>query len=108
MRNLKKGENDFATLFPLVAEEWDTEQNDLSPSEVTAYCHYKAKWICRKCGYHWLAAVSSRSKGQGCPACAGQVVVPGRNDLESRFPNIAAEWDYEQNAPLTPSTISYK
>ena len=27
------------------------------------------------------------------------------NDLETKFPDIAKEWDYEKNAPLTPKQI---
>lgn len=29
------------------------------------------------------------------------------NSLASKFPEIAAEWDYEMNAPLTPEMVSY-
>lgn len=35
--------------------------------------------------------------GQSCPYCAGQKVISGFNDLETKFPNIAKEWDYNKN-----------
>lgn len=35
-------------------------------------------------------------------------VIPGVNDLASYNPEIAAEWNYEKNAPYTPSDISAK
>lgn len=32
--------------------------------------------------------------------------MPGENDLASRYPQIAAEWDTARNAPLTPEQVS--
>ena len=107
MRNLKPGVNDLATLYPDIAKDWDYEKNMYLPTEVTAYCHYQAYWVCGKCGYHWQVAVNTRSKGNGCPACGGQVVIEGKNDLLSRFPQIAEEWDYEISQPQTPNCVSY-
>ena len=31
--------------------------------------------------------------------------MPGFNDLETLFPDIAVEWDYEKNFPLTPNNV---
>ena len=44
--------------------------------------------------------------GAGCPVCTGKQIVPGENDLASRYPQIAAEWDTARNAPLTPEQVS--
>ena len=56
---------------PDLAEEWDDEMNDKSPSEVTLGSTYKAWWRCRDDPEHiWQARVSARVKqGSGCPAC---------------------------------------
>ena len=62
---------------------------------------------CHVCGHTWDAVVGSRSLGRGCPACGGQIVIKGKNDLATKFPEIAAEWDYEKNAPITPDGVSF-
>ena len=38
---------------------------------------------------------------------ANRYVSRGDNDFETRFPEIAKEWDYKRNYPLTPSDVSY-
>lgn len=47
-----------------------------------------------------------RSKGSGCPYCAGQKVLPGFNDLETLYPDVAAQWHREKNGPLSPRDVS--
>ena len=91
----------------LLIEEWDYEKNLKIPQEYTFGSDVKVHWICSKCGYKWIAAIHSRNKGAGCPACAGNIVVPGRNDLSTVKPELAEEWDYEKNIGIKPSQVSY-
>ena len=105
---LKKGSHSLQELFPTIALEWDNDRNEFASNETAAFSHYKAHWICRKCGYKWKADVNSRTKsGRGCPACGGQVVIKGKNDLKTVFPIIAQEWDYEKNNPTLPEDVSF-
>lgn len=68
----------------------------------------KAKFKCPKCGGVYETVFSYRIySGQNCPYCAGKRVLPGYNDLESRFPDIAADWDYSKNT-CNPSDILAK
>ena len=83
--------------FPQIAAEWDYSQNDRNPDEITAFSHYNARWICRK-GHSYPAIIKNRTAlGHGCPYCSGKKPIKGETDLETRFPKIAAEWDYENN-----------
>lgn len=91
----------------LLLEEWDYEANAKSPQEYTMGSNFKANWICSKCGYKWSAVIHARNKGAGCPACAGNIVVPGKNDLVTVKPQLAEEWDYEKNVDINPSQVSY-
>jgi Probable Zinc-ribbon domain len=90
------GFNDLATLEPELAKEafgWD-------PSTVTRSSNLKKHWICA-IGHKWSAIINSRSKGNGCPICAGQEVLAGFNDLATLEPELAKEafgWD--------PSTVT--
>lgn len=91
----------------LLLEEWDYDLNTKSPQEYTIGSKEKAHWICSRCSYKWMAAINSRNKGAGCPACAGNIVVAGRNDLATMRPDLAQDWDYEKNVDIKPSQISY-
>ena len=72
---------------------------------ITAATHRKVIWQC-KLGHEWTASVKSRTvNGTGCPYCSHNFVLPGFNDLTSRFPEIAAEWS-ERNLPLTPDQVT--
>ena len=100
-----EGFNDLASQSPEIASEWDFEKNHpLQPSEVIVGSTRKVFWICPK-GHSYAIAIANRQKS-GCPVCAGQLVVAGENDLGTLRPEIAADWDFEANAPLTPSEVS--
>lgn len=83
--------------FPLLMDEWDFEGNAVDPHEMLPGSKTKVNWICKKCGYRWVTEINKRTNGHGCPLCANQVVVPGKNDLLSRDVELASEWDYERN-----------
>lgn len=94
---VRRGENDLATLFPSLLEEWDYELNELNPSDFTAFSNQHAYWVCSR-GHRWTAIIESRTRiGSGCPFCSNRVVTPNENDLATLFPEIAKEWDFDQN-----------
>lgn len=41
---------------PEIAAQWDYENNEMTPDEVTAGSGYKVAWICEK-GHRWRAAI---------------------------------------------------
>lgn len=100
------GVNDLASLQPQLAAQWDREKNaPLTPDQVTPGSHRKVWWICEK-SHRWQAMVMARTAGEGCPVCAGKVVIPGENDLATQFPEVAAQWDREKNGALAPERVS--
>ena len=106
-RAVAPGQNDLASAAPLLAAEWHPTRNGtLTPGAVLAGTHQSAWWRCPK-GHEWQARVSSRVAGSGCPYCTGKKVLPGFNDLESRFPAVAAQWHPTRNGDLTPSQVTY-
>jgi deoxycytidylate deaminase len=100
------GFNDLQTHNPKLANEWDTDQNELSPSQVTTFSMKKVWWRCEK-GHSWKATVASRSAGNKCPYCSGRKVLSGYNDLDTVNPELAEEWDYDMN-DITPSQVTSK
>lgn len=56
-------------------------------------------------GSKWVACISDRTRvgrNTGCPYCGHHKVLVGFNDLATFYPEIAKEWNYEKNFPLTP------
>ena len=105
-RIIVPGFNDLATTHPAVASEWDQEKNgDLTPQKISYGYSRKVWWRCTL-GHEWQATPIARARmATGCPVCAGRAVQPGYNDLKTRYPLIAAEWNYEKNGSLTPEQV---
>ncbi len=61
--------NDLQTINSALAEEWNHEKNNLSPTDITSNSNKKVWWKCSK-GHEWQATVYNRNKGSGCPECA--------------------------------------
>lgn len=86
------GVNDLATTHPDVAAE-----AQFDASKVVAGSNMKLPWECVH-GHRWEAVVSSRTRGVGCPGCAGRHL-PGQNDLATTHPDLAGE------ALFDPATV---
>lgn len=99
--------NNLKYLYEEVIDEWDYKKNyPLTPENVTYGSNKVVWWICRECKYEWKSTVKSRSRGNGCPACAGKVVT-NNNSLLALFPEIAREWHRTKNGTLTPDKVTY-
>lgn len=116
MAKLQSGTNDLETLFPEIAAEWDYEGNkglkdgngeDIStPNKVLVNSNHKVSWQCKNGHPSWQSIIYNRTKGgHGCPYCAKVLALEGETDLQTTHPNIAAEWDYEENGSLTPTNV---
>jgi hypothetical protein len=68
LKNIPK-EKQLLFVNPQLASQWDYEKNILTPADVTVYSHDKYYWICEQGHSSFLAEVSNRNKGQGCPKC---------------------------------------
>lgn len=91
--------------YPDLMADWDEKANaGLDPKEVPHRRNQKVAWRCSECGHHWEAAPDKRVTGRGCPAAA----LHDGNNLEERYPEIAAEWDYDSlaNEGLAPSDVT--
>lgn len=104
------GFNDLLSNNPTIASEWNYKMNgDLSPDMVTTVSGKKVWWVCHKDNTHeWEAKISARTNkttSTGCPYCTNQKVVVGKNDLQTKFPKIAEEWDYNKNNGLKPDQV---
>lgn len=96
--------------FPELMSKYDFEKNNalgIDVNSITARTSRKVWWKCATCGNSWFATVASQNDRikHGCPYCSGRLVVKGKTDLLSQFPNIADEWDFEKNE-IGPDEVS--
>ena len=90
-------------------KEWDYEINSaegLFPDNMPPYSNKKVHWKC-KLGHEWVCSIDKRTSGQNCPFCSNHRLLIGFNDLESKYPNVAREWDYAKNQNLLPNAVIF-
>lgn len=97
-----KVQGSFEELHHDLALEWDFSKNKKSPDEYSEKSEFRAWWKCPVCGRSYEKKIAKRSAGEGCPYCSGHKVLVGFNDIESQFPDLALEWDFEKNGDLNP------
>ena len=92
---------------PNLSSQWHTEKNfPLTPRNFTENSGKKVWWVCDKNKQHeWETSIDHRSRGKGCPFCAGQKVNE-TNCLDTLYPNISAEWHPELNGENKPSLVA--
>ena len=99
-------EDNICLKYPSLEKEWDYEKNEaLRPDMLTSGSDKRVWWICDQ-GHSYQATVSARARGRGCSICAGKQILKGFNDLESKCPTIAKDWDYQRN-PISPDAVAY-
>lgn len=57
----------------------------------------------------WREGVDRRSPrvDDSCPFCSNRKLLPGFNDLATRFPGVVGEWDAVRNGALAPSQVRF-
>ena len=100
------GFNDFETKYPEMLSQWDYDANKKLPANQVAGGKTRIHWICSN-GHKWSnSADSSIRNNNNCPYCINKKVFEGFNDLQTCFPEIAVEWDYDKNN-FKPNEIVY-
>jgi len=101
----KVGEdNNLAELRADLASQWHPTRNGtLTSKDVTPGSGRKVWWRCDN-GHEWVALVSSRTRGTGCPFCAG-VRIGEDNNLAAVMPQLVSEWNAKKNGQLSPTEV---
>lgn len=98
-------EHNLGQRFPDVAKEWHpTKNGDMKPSDFTPNSGEEAWWLCPE-GHEYIATISHKSSGRGCPFCAGKQV-DDSNSLATLYPDVAREWHPTKNGELTPDIVT--
>lgn len=88
-------------------QDWDYEANAHGPEFYSNGSGECVHWRCHICGHKWQAVICDRTRDyrNGCPLCAGKIIVSGVNDLFTLHPELMSEWYYENNAGVDPTAI---
>jgi len=89
------GINDLKTVDPLLSQQYSSD-NPIPVDRISPFSHKHVIWN-YPCGHTYSAEVKSRHMGNGCKYCDGGTVFPGINDLQTKYPKIAEDWDYGKN-----------
>ncbi len=102
-KTILKGYNDLATKNPELVKEWNYERNiNVNPDNVAPSSNKKVWWKCEK-GHEWYSSIATRNAGNNCPYCSNHTVLTGYNDLATKNPELAKEWNYVKNINLEPT-----
>lgn len=101
MRN--KGKKTIDETHPELAAEWDYDKNgELSPQQITSGSARDIWWKCEN-GHSFQLRVSVRTDGKTapdyapCPYCSHKRPTPGEYSLQTEYPELMEEWDWEAN-----------
>jgi len=101
--------NNFLTIFPGLAAEWDYKLNKNTPENYICGSSHKVHWICKNntCGCHkWMTTIGSRTRrGADCPYCSGNKLCQ-HNNFTITHPVLSLEWDFKLNLN-PPENYSY-
>ncbi len=94
--------------------QWGYALNALAgfdPAEIKCGSHKRVHWICYNCPkgqlLRWTVSPNQRfHKKRGCPCCMNQKACKC-NSLQTRCPEIAAEWDYSKNVKTPDNYLAY-
>lgn len=89
--------------------EWDYTKNaeeGFFPDKMMPKSNKKVHWKC-ELGHEWMDIVSHRTSGRNCPICSNHKLLVGYNDLATRYPEVAKEWDCEGNGTLQPTDVVF-
>jgi len=92
--------------YPDLVAQWHPDRNrELDPATVSFGSQRTVWWKCAEGPDHeWRARVGARTRGDGCPYCAGRRASV-TNSLATKRPDVAAEWHPTRNLALTPSDV---
>ena len=109
MSNLLKDNKDLMS-------EYNYEKNEnIVLENITLGSSKKIWWRCLTCNNEWEATPKNRFRGgTGCPLCGlkkiginhNKSLIDNKGSLFDNVPDLAKEWDYEKNYPLTPNDVT--
>lgn len=102
---LVKRPDSLLSEYPELAKQWHPFKNgSLISGDVTPHSGQSVWWLCPN-GHDWKAVINSRTRGHGCPYCAGQRPTAERN-LATEYPELFMEWNWDKNGDKKPENFT--
>jgi hypothetical protein len=100
----RKLSTSLASQAPEIAKEWHPSKNgDVTPADVTNRST-KSYWFLCPNGHEWKSMIRARTiEGKKCAFC--YPTRPANKSLSVTHPEVAKEWDFENNRGETPDTV---
>lgn len=96
------GFNDFGTLFPAHAEDWNFVRNTTMPEDFIGAGNTVVWWKCDK-GHEWEDSLQAKVRLKSCPQCFFET----KNTVKvSDIPSLMSEWDFTKNIVSPDSLIT--
>ena len=96
--------NCVASVPELLAQWHPTRNGDLRPEDVVAGTGKRYWWKCPEGPDHeWKTSGDARSRGRGCPFCAGALV--SVTNCVASVPELLAQWHPTRNGDLRPEDV---
>lgn len=81
---------------------WDSENNEISVEKAFPKSINPAYWVDPVCGHKWVQRIDALTtmfermdkglRGSVCPACEGNILITGVNDLATTHPELISWW----------------
>lgn len=105
---INRGDNNLQSQYPGIAKYWHpTKNGHLHPSDVAPRSNKPVWWTCDEEHSYQRSPDKQVQSKASCPICNGRRFEPGVNDIVTKFPHIADEWDYDTNSPDRPEDYSF-
>lgn len=93
---------------------WDSENNGIPVEKAFPKSTNPAHWVDPVCGHRWVQRIGTLTtmfermdkglRGSVCPACEGNVLIPGKNDLGTTHPGLVAWWSESNDFKITETS----
>lgn len=93
---------------------WDVENNAIPVEKAFPKSINPAHWVDPVCGHHWVQRIGAlttmfQRMDEGkrvsvCPACEGNVLISGKNDLGTTHPELVSWWSESNEFPITEAS----
>jgi len=91
------------TSHPELSEQWDTATNGELTDAVTSGSSRQVWWRCGQ-GHSWAAPIHARTRGAGCPSCAGALGT-SKTSPAALHPQLIGQWAHDLNGDLDPAAV---
>ncbi|QEW04639.1 zinc-ribbon domain-containing protein [Microbacterium lushaniae] len=96
-RRTRASGRSLADTHPQLAATWLPELNEgRDPGDCTKGSRLSVVWWC-EAGHPFLMRLEARTRGCGCPYCAGRLLLAGFNDFATTHPDLATDWHPYKN-----------